>query len=196
MKNIKAILLSGITASLMAIAAPEALAYEVQPGDTLTKIAVAHNTTLGALSHMNPRITNLNNIYVGQKIDVGDAITASEFDLLARLVTAEADSEPYEGKMAVVEVVLNRLESPEFPNTITEIIYQEGQFEPVMNGWIDKDASRASILATRDALDYPGSILKDKDVLYFWDPLLSTNFWQETLTPVMTIGTHTFSKEA
>lgn len=83
--------------------------------------------------------------------------TPTDVDLLARLITAEADAEPYDGKVAVGAVVLNRLASPSFPKTIRDIIYQyeDGtyQFEPVMNGWINKPASAESIRAARDALN-------------------------------------------
>ncbi|BAF60780.1 hypothetical membrane protein [Pelotomaculum thermopropionicum SI] len=80
----------------------------------------------------------------------------AEFDLLARLITAEADAEPYEGKVAVGAVVLNRVEDPGFPDSIPEVIYQyeDGtyQFEPVMNGWINVRPSTESIMAAADAL--------------------------------------------
>jgi len=79
-----------------------------------------------------------------------------EVDLLARLITAEADGEPYEGKVAVGAVVLNRLTSTDFPNSISDVIYEYGdgtyQFEPVMNGWIERPASAESIKAAWDAL--------------------------------------------
>jgi len=79
-----------------------------------------------------------------------------EVDLLARLITAEADGEPYEGKVAVGAVVLNRVASPDFPDSIADVIYQydDGtyQFEPVMNGWIERPASAESIRAAWDAL--------------------------------------------
>ncbi len=83
--------------------------------------------------------------------------TPTDVDLLARLITAEADGEPYNGKVAVGAVVLNRLASPGFPKTIRDVIYEyeDGtyQFEPVMNGWINKPASAESIRAARDALN-------------------------------------------
>lgn len=81
----------------------------------------------------------------------------AEVDLLARLITAEADAEPYEGKVAVGAVVLNRVASPDFPDSIPGVInqYEDGtyQFEPVMNGWIHRPASAEAIKAARDALN-------------------------------------------
>ncbi len=80
----------------------------------------------------------------------------ADVDLLARLITAEADAEPYSGKVAVGAVVLNRIASSVFPDSIPEVIYQYGngtyQFEPVMNGWINRPATPESIRAAKDAL--------------------------------------------
>ncbi|MDD4169588.1 MAG: cell wall hydrolase [Desulfotomaculaceae bacterium] len=82
--------------------------------------------------------------------------SAADVDLLARLITAEADGEPYAGKVAVGAVVMNRVDSPDFPDSIAEVIYQYDngiyQFEPVMNGWINRPASAQSIQAAKDAL--------------------------------------------
>ena len=80
----------------------------------------------------------------------------SDIDLLARLITAEADAEPYEGKVAVGAVVLNRVYGQGFPKTIQEVIYQtngyEYQFQPVQNGLIDFPASDESVKAAKEAL--------------------------------------------
>ncbi|MDD2554614.1 MAG: LysM peptidoglycan-binding domain-containing protein [Desulfotomaculaceae bacterium] len=80
----------------------------------------------------------------------------ADVDLLARLITAEADGEPYEGKVGVGAVVLNRVETPGFPKTIPGVIYEQGngiyQFEPVQNGWINRPSSSASLQAAKDAL--------------------------------------------
>ena len=83
--------------------------------------------------------------------------TPQDVDLLARLITAEADGEPYTGKVAVGAVVLNRVNSPDFPNSIRSVIYEyeDGtyQFEPVMNGWIERPATPDCIQAAKDALN-------------------------------------------
>lgn len=82
--------------------------------------------------------------------------TSAELDLLARLITAEAQAEPYEAQVAVGAVVLNRVESSDWPNTIYSVIYQNIngyiQFTPVENGWIDKPAQPESIEAAKAAL--------------------------------------------
>ena len=82
--------------------------------------------------------------------------TSAELDLLARLITAEAQAEPYEAQVAVGAAVLNRVESSDWPNTIYGVIYQNingyVQFTPVENGWIDKPAQPESIKAAKAAL--------------------------------------------
>ncbi len=93
----------------------------------------------------------------------------SDVDLLARLITAEADAEPYEGKVAVGAVVLNRLYSQGFPKTIPEVIYQnngiEYQFQPVQNGLINQRASDESVEAAKEAL---GGVDPSGGALYFF----------------------------
>ncbi len=80
-----------------------------------------------------------------------------KLDLLARLITAEAQGEPYEAKVAVGAVVMNRVHSSSWPNTIKDVIYQNingyYQFTPVENGWINKPAEPGSIQAAKAALN-------------------------------------------
>ncbi len=63
--------------------------------------------------------------------------SASEQELLAALIYCEAGNQPYEGQVAVGAVVMNRVRSGSFPDTITDVIYQSGQFTPAMTGWLD-----------------------------------------------------------
>ncbi|MBE6974933.1 MAG: hypothetical protein E7436_05535 [Ruminococcaceae bacterium] len=66
----------------------------------------------------------------------------NESELLARIVHAESKGEPYIGQVAVAAVILNRVDSPDFPNTLAGVIYQPGAFEPVMNGTINQDVPK------------------------------------------------------
>lgn len=63
--------------------------------------------------------------------------SASEQELLAALIFCEAGNQPYDGQVAVGAVVMNRVRSGSFPDTITDVIYQSGQFTPAMTGWLD-----------------------------------------------------------
>lgn len=81
----------------------------------------------------------------------------NELILLAALIQAEAGNQPYEGKVAVGAVVMNRVRSSRYPNTIAEVIYAPGQFGPASNGALDKYLSRgpsaSCIQAAQEALD-------------------------------------------
>ncbi|YCA13074.1 cell wall hydrolase [Bacillus sp. AK128] len=113
-----------------------------------------------------------------------------EIDLLARIVRAEAQTEPFEGKVAVANVVLNRVESPKFPNTIREVIYQRGQFQPVSNGQINKPADQESIQAVHAALSHMRNIAGDS--LFFYNPTIATSRWLDSRATAFVIGQHVF----
>lgn len=118
----------------------------------------------------------------------------ADVDLLARLITAEADGEPYAGKVAVGAVVLNRLNNDDFPKSIQDVIYQYDygtyQFEPVMNGWIDKPASSQSIQAARDALN---GLDPTNGALYFFAGNKVNNNWLWSRPMSTVIGNVTFT---
>lgn len=98
--------------------------------------------------------------------DIEEEIYYDELELLAQLVEAEAGNQPFEGKCLVADVVLNRVESPLFPDSISEVIFQEGQFSVVSNGAFEE----AGYNMKED--DYSAVMLEvelhqNKDVLYF-----------------------------
>ncbi len=110
-----------------------------------------------------------------------------DVDLLARLITAEADAEPYEGKVAVGAVVLNRLADQDFPKTMQAVIYQnngyEYQFKPVQNGLIYWPASDESVLAAKEAL---GGADPTGGALYFFaNYSKSTWLWSRPVSKVI-----------
>jgi N-acetylmuramoyl-L-alanine amidase len=202
----KLIMLLTLTASLL-FASP-AFAYDVKPGDTMSSIARDHHLTLRELADANPEISNLNLIYIGQKINtpakstrtnepiqkepVNTSLSDSEIDLLARLVRAEAQTEPLEGKIAVACVVLNRVESPQFPDTIKEVIYAPGQFQPVKNGQINKPADQESIQAVKAALSDKRQFATG--ALFFYNPTIASSRWLDSRATTLVIGQHIFKK--
>ena len=110
--------------------------------------------------------------------------------LLARLVYGEARGEPYVGKVAVAAVVLNRVKSPSFPNTISGVIYQSGAFDAVSDGQINLTPDEDSLRAARDALngwDPTGGCL------YYYNPATATNGWIWSRTVQLSIGKHNFA---
>jgi len=123
------------------------------------------------------------------------SISDKKKDLFARLVEAEAKGEPYEGKVAVATVVLNRVESPQFPDTVTEVINEvvgdAYAFSPVQNGEINKPASEESTQAVEEALKREDTL---NDSIFFYNPEIATDNWIRTRETVETIGNHVFAK--
>lgn len=113
----------------------------------------------------------------------------SNLYLLARLVHGEARGEPYRGKVAVAAVVLNRVRSASFPNTLAGVIYQSGAFDAVSDGQINLAPDQESINAARDALngwDPTGGCL------YYYNPRTATSRWMLSRPVRLYIGNHAF----
>ena len=118
------------------------------------------------------------------------AYNESESYMLARLVHGEARGEPYVGKVAVAAVVLNRVKSASFPNTIAGVIYQAGAFDAVADGQFYLTPDADSIRAAKDALsgwDPTGGCL------YYFNPVTATSKWIWTRTIQLTIVKYHFA---
>ncbi len=118
---------------------------------------------------------------------------ASDEQLIARAINGEARGEPYEGQVAVGAIILNRVESPDFPNTVAGVIYQPGAFTAVSDGQINVpiDPKSTVVKAARDAMngwDPTGGSL------YYWNPATATSKWIWSRQIVKTIGKHHFGK--
>ena len=117
-------------------------------------------------------------------------VTDADLKLLARVVHGEARGEPYTGKVAVAAVVLNRVDSPSFPNTIAGVIYQNNAFTAVLDGQINLTPDDEAYRAARDALngwDPTGG------ALYYYNPSIATSSWIYSRKVVTTIGKHRFA---
>lgn len=117
------------------------------------------------------------------------AAGSEELALLARLISAEARGEPYAGQVAVGAVVLNRVEHPSFPNTISEVIFQPGAFSCMLDGQWDEPVADSAYQAARDALagaDPSGG------AIYYFNPVTATNAWIWSRPEIITIGKHRF----
>jgi len=112
---------------------------------------------------------------------------------LARIINAEAEAEPFLGKVAVGNVVLNRVKSPEFPNSIWGVIFDRKwgvQFEPTVNGRIYMEPTAESVRAAKMCLE--GTNVAGSS-LYFLNPAKSSNFWiMQNRAYVTAIGGHLF----
>nr|MDD6335124.1 spore cortex-lytic enzyme [bacterium] len=111
--------------------------------------------------------------------------------LLARVVYSEARGEPYEGQVAVAAVVLNRIKSPSFPNTMSGVVYQAGAFSSVADGQINLAPDDTAIRAARDALN---GWDPTNGCLYYYNPAKTTNKWMLSLPVYLSIGRHNFCR--
>ena len=109
---------------------------------------------------------------------------------LSRIINAESGNQPLAGKIAVGNVVLNRVASSLFPNTVYEVIFQRNQFTPVRNGSIYKTPNAESVIAAKLCLEGANTA---GNSLYFVNPRVSPNSWASRNRPyVATIGAHAF----
>ncbi len=118
------------------------------------------------------------------------SIISADHRLLSKLVYAEARGETYKGQVAVAAVVLNRVASASFPNTISGVIYQAGAFSCVSNGAINNTPDSTAIRAALDALngwDPTGGCL------YYYNPKATGDKWIRTRTVKTVIGNHSFA---
>ncbi|WP_442599296.1 cell wall hydrolase [Neobacillus sp. D3-1R] len=168
--------------------------HKVQSGETYWKIAVKYGIPVKTLMKSNN--TNSSYLLAGQNLIIpSSTISAADKDLMARLVRAEAVGEPYAGKVAVATVILNRVSSPNFPNSIRSVIYQISNghyaFTPVQNGQINQPADAASKRAVNEALAFRG---QGSGSLFFYNPKTAVSQWIFSREVTVTIGNHRFAK--
>lgn len=120
----------------------------------------------------------------------GNGYTNSDTYLLARCIYGDARGESYTGQVAVGAVVLNRVRSSDFPNTISGVIYQKHAFTAVSDGQINLTPDQTAINAAKDAMngwDPTGGCL------YYYNPVTATSEWIFSRETVITIGKHVFA---
>ncbi|MBQ5991587.1 MAG: spore cortex-lytic enzyme [Clostridia bacterium] len=111
--------------------------------------------------------------------------------LLAQCIYSESRGEPYKGQVAVGAVVLNRVKSSAFPNSISGVIYQKGAFSAVDDGQINLTPNDSALKAAKDAMngwDPTGGCL------YYYNPAKTSNRWIRSRPVVVRIGNHVFCK--
>jgi N-acetylmuramoyl-L-alanine amidase len=148
------------------------LAFQKQKG--ISQTGIAGPITLKAL---------------GISIGTVPAATQANISLLARIISAEARGEPYVGQVAVGAVILNRIEHPSFPDTLSGVIYQNGAFTAVTDGQFNQPVASSAYNAARDALngwDPTGGCI------YYYNPAKTSNKFIRSRQVVTVIGSHRF----
>lgn len=115
--------------------------------------------------------------------------TEANINLLARIISAESRGEPYIGQVAVGAVILNRVEHPSFPDSLSGVIYQPGAFTAITDGQFNEPVSDSAYNAAKDALngwDPSGG------ALYYYNPARATSQWIFSRPTITVIGSHRF----
>lgn len=120
----------------------------------------------------------------------GSSYTSSDLYLLAKCIYAEARGESYTGQVAVGAVILNRVRSSSFPNTISGVIYQKGAFTAVSDGQINLEPDSTAMNAASDALNGWDPTY---GCIYYYNPAVATSSWIFGRKTVTTIGKHVFA---
>ncbi len=126
--------------------------------------------------------------YLGLEVSQPNYVNA-DLDLLARIISAEARGEPYEGQVAVGAVIMNRLEHPSFPNTLSGVIYQNGAFTAIVDGQFYEEVTQSAYRAAKEALD---GVDPTGGAIYYYNPTTATNKWIRTRPIIYVIGEHVF----
>ena len=150
-----------------------------QSANGLTVDGIAGPKTLQAMGIFNSSGNNNQNI------------SNSDLNLLARLVHAEARGESYRGQVAVASVVLNRVKSSSFPNTVAGVIYQRGAFSVVADGQINLSPNQTAISAAQDAMN---GWDPSYGAIYYFNPNTAKSSWIWSRPVTVVIGNHRFCK--
>lgn len=162
---------------------------------TIIIFSSSYNKSIAAFSRIyDYNIHNSEDVQVVNYTNKRIYLTKDDIYLMAQVVQAESESEPFEGKVAVASVILNRTVSPEFPETVNSVIKQKNAFSCLdKNGSISKVPDETSFRAVNEAL-------KGKDptnnALYFYNPEISTCNWMNNVSKSnkKIIGNHVFFK--
>lgn len=172
--------------------------YQVESGDSLHWIAATYGISVDELKTMNNLDSDL--IRVGQRLVVpldlvkyypaGVQLSAQEVEWLAQMIHAEARGEPYLGQVAVGAVIINRMLSSQFPNTLRGVLFQTNAFQPIQNGSFFLAPSQSARQAALEALnghDPTGG------ALFFFNPRQSSDRFMHSRPAKVTIGRHRFT---
>lgn len=120
----------------------------------------------------------------------GSTYTSSDLYLMAKAIHAEGRGESYTGQVAIGAVIMNRVKSPDFPNSISGVIYQRGAFTAVSDGQINLEPNQTAYDAARDAMNGWDPTY---GCLYYYNPAVATSAWIFNRKTVTVIGKHVFA---
>nr|WP_256223828.1 cell wall hydrolase [Paenibacillus sp. 1_12] len=119
------------------------------------------------------------------------SLNQNELDIMAKVIYSEARGEPYEGQVAVGAVIMNRIESGQFPDNIHDVVFQAGAFTAVDDGQYALTPDKTAYLAAQDALR---GWDPTNQSLYYFNPKTATSRWIWSRPQTITIGNHIFAK--
>lgn len=146
-----------------------------------TYVALGMNDSVNALDKENKKPSSNQG---------SSSYTNSDLYLLAKCIYAEARGESYTGQVAVGAVILNRVKSSAFPNTVAGVIYQKGAFTAVSDGQINLEPDKTAMNAASDALNGWDPTY---GCIYYYNPAVATSSWIFGRKTVTTIGKHVFA---
>ena len=155
--------------------------------DAVVKFQRKHGLTADGIA--GPKTLEKIGLPTGSGGGSGSGVSNSDYNLLARIISAEARGEPYSGQVAVGAVILNRIEHPSFPDTVSGVVYQNGAFTAVDDGQISRPVADSAYRAAQDCLngwDPSGG------AIYYYNPKTATNKWIRSRPVIVTIGKHVF----
>ncbi|MGM9567646.1 MAG: cell wall hydrolase [Clostridia bacterium] len=169
--------------------------YTVKKGESLYTIASGPGISVSQLKQMNG--LSADRIYAGQKLAVPQTaasgnLTENEIYLMAKMIYAEARGESQQGQIAVGAVIMNRVKSDLFPNTLNGVLYQKNQFTAINDGqFYNLEPDQTALDAARAAA---GGSDPTGGALYYWNPQKTNNAWLNAKPILAVIGNHVFAR--
>ena len=170
-------------------AATKKAVVRFQQKNGLTADGIVGKATYKALG-MNDSYNALNGSGSSGSSGGVNGYTSSDVYLMAKAIYAEGRGESYTGQVAIGAVIMNRVKSPQFPNTIAGVIYQKGAFTAVDDGQINLEPNDTAYRAARDAMNGWDPTY---GCLYYYNPAVATSSWIFTRQTVTVIGKHVFA---
>ena len=163
------------------------IAFQKKNG--LTADGVVGKSTYAALG-MNDSYNALNGKSPSSSGSGSSNYTSSDLYLMAKAIYAEGRGESYTGQVAIGAVIMNRVKSPSFPNSISGVIYQKGAFTAVADGQINLEPNQTAYNAAKDAMNGWDPTY---GCLYYYNPAVATSAWIFNRQTVTVIGKHVFA---